>query len=56
MVSSSESGDGKTYFCINMASAYAMASKRTLLVDMDIRKPSIYKQLDCNNDLGVSNI
>jgi len=55
MVSSSESGDGKTYFCINMASAYAMASKRTLLVDMDIRKPSIYKQLDCNNDLGVSN-
>ena len=55
MVSSSESGDGKTYFCINMASAYGMASKKTLLVDMDIRKPSVYKRLGCENDLGVSN-
>ena len=55
MVTSSESGDGKTYFCINMASIYAMASPKTLLVDMDIRKPSVYKRLGCENNLGVSN-
>lgn len=55
MVTSSESGDGKTYFCINMACIYAMASQRTLLVDMDIRKPSVYVRLGCENNMGVSN-
>ncbi|MDO9633771.1 MAG: polysaccharide biosynthesis tyrosine autokinase [Paludibacter sp.] len=55
MVTSSESGDGKTYFCINMACIYAMASQRTLLVDMDIRKPSVYARLGCENNMGVSN-
>lgn len=55
MVTSSESGDGKTYFCINMACVYAMASPKTLLVDMDIRKPSVYKRLGVENNVGVSN-
>lgn len=55
MITSSESGDGKTYFCINMACIYAMASPKTLLVDMDIRKPSVYKRLGCENNMGVSN-
>lgn len=55
MVTSSESGDGKTYFCISLACIYAMASSKTLLVDMDIRKPSVYQSLGCENNLGVSN-
>jgi capsular exopolysaccharide synthesis family protein len=55
MVTSSESGDGKTYFCINLACIYAMASPKTLLVDMDIRKPSVYNRLGCENNMGVSN-
>jgi len=55
MVTSSESGDGKTYFSINMASIYAMSSQKTLLIDKDIRKPSVYRRLNCDNDLGLSN-
>lgn len=55
MVTSSESGDGKTYFSINLASIYAMASQKTLLIDMDIRKPSVFRRLDCDNDIGLSN-
>lgn len=55
MVTSSESGDGKTYFCINLACIYAMASPKTLLVDMDIRKPSVYQSIGCDNNMGVSN-
>lgn len=55
MVTSAESGDGKTYFCINLASTYAMASPKTVLVDMDIRKPTIYRRLNCENNIGLSN-
>lgn len=55
MVTSSESGDGKTYFSINLACIYSMASPKTLLIDMDIRKPSLYARLGCQNAMGVSN-
>ena len=55
MVTSSESGDGKTYFSINLACVYAMANPNTLLIDMDIRKPSIYNRLGCQNNIGLSN-
>ncbi len=55
MVTSGESGDGKTYFCINLAGIYAMSSKRTLLIDMDIRKPSINVRFNISNPDGVTN-
>jgi tyrosine-protein kinase Etk/Wzc len=55
MVTSSESGDGKTYFSINLACVYALASERTLLVDLDIRKPSIHSQLGVSNVQGLTN-
>ncbi|MDR2824755.1 MAG: hypothetical protein LBB41_06110, partial [Prevotellaceae bacterium] len=43
LVTSTESGDGKTYFSTNLASVYAMTKKKTLLIDMDIRKPSVMR-------------
>jgi capsular exopolysaccharide synthesis family protein len=55
MVTSTESGDGKTYFSINLAAIYSMASKRTILVDMDIRKPSINQRFNIVQPNGVTN-
>jgi tyrosine-protein kinase Etk/Wzc len=55
MITSAESGDGKTYFSINLAGIYAMASPKTLLVDMDIRKPSINQQFNIAQTEGVTN-
>lgn len=55
MVTSSESGDGKTYFSINLAGVYAMASKRVLLVDLDIRKPSIHGRFNIKPSYGITN-
>jgi capsular exopolysaccharide synthesis family protein len=52
---STESGDGKTYFSVNLAAVYAMASKKTILVDMDIRKPSINQRFNIVQPLGVTN-
>jgi len=55
MITSAESGDGKTYFSINLAGVYAMASKKVLLVDLDIRKPSIHGRFNINPAQGVTN-
>ncbi|MDD4970191.1 MAG: polysaccharide biosynthesis tyrosine autokinase [Paludibacter sp.] len=55
MTTSTESGDGKTYFSINLAAVYSMASKKTLLVDMDIRKPSVNQRFNIVQPNGVTN-
>jgi capsular exopolysaccharide synthesis family protein len=55
MITSGESGDGKTYFSINLASIYSMASKKTLLVDMDIRKPTLYQRFELEQSNGITN-
>ena len=55
MTTSTESGDGKTYFSINLAAIYSMASKKTILVDMDIRKPSINQRFNVVQPNGVTN-
>ena len=54
-VSSAESGDGKTYFSANLAAVYAVTQKKTLLVDMDIRKPNVHKLFDFDSEPGVMN-
>ncbi len=52
---STESGDGKTYVNINLATVYAMTGKKTLLIDLDIRKPSIGNRLGIEQKDGVTN-
>lgn len=55
IVTSTESGDGKTHFCLNYASMCAMTGESTILVDMDLRKPSISKRLSLDNEKGITN-
>ena len=54
-VTSTESGDGKTFLSTNLAALYAMTGKKTLLVDLDLRKPNIHTKLGLENGVGVSN-
>ena len=55
LTTSAESGDGKTYFNINLAATYGMTGQKTLLVDMDIRKPSVNSRLGLPESNGVTN-
>jgi len=55
MVTSSVSGEGKTFTSINLATIFAMSGKRTLLVGLDLRKPKIFDDFDIENNIGVSN-
>ena len=52
---STESGDGKTFLSTNLAALYAMTGKKTLLIDLDIRKPNIHTKLGLENGNGISN-
>lgn len=45
MVSSSVPGEGKTTLAVSLARAYALAGQATLLIDCDLRRPSIHREL-----------
>lgn len=53
-LSSSISGEGKTFFSINLASIYAISGKKVLLVGLDLRKPKIAEDFSLVNDKGIS--
>jgi capsular exopolysaccharide synthesis family protein len=46
MVSSALPSEGKSTMALSLARAYALTGKRTLLIDCDLRKPSINKHLN----------
>ena len=54
-VTSTESGDGKTFLSSNLATLYGMTGKKTLLIDMDLRKPNLHTKLGLENGKGLSN-
>lgn len=53
-VSSTISGEGKTFCAVNLAAIMAMAGKKTLLVGLDLRRPKIHRIFNVNNDAGLS--
>ncbi len=54
LVTSAISGEGKTFTAINLASIMAIGNKKTLLLGLDLRKPSIHKIFKYENDTGIS--
>lgn len=54
MVSSSISGEGKTFTTINLATVFALSGKKTLIVGADMRRPKIFEDFDCRNEVGLS--
>jgi capsular exopolysaccharide synthesis family protein len=54
MVSSSISGEGKTFTTINLATVFALSGKKTLIVGADMRRPKIFEDFNRGNDVGLS--
>ncbi|MEI6865129.1 polysaccharide biosynthesis tyrosine autokinase [Flavicella sp.] len=55
LFTSSVSGEGKTMVSINMATAFALSGKKTILVGLDLRKPKIYDDFKVDNKIGIVN-
>jgi len=56
VVSSAEPGDGKTTLLANLAVSIVQAGKRTLLIDMDLRRPGLTTLFAMKGMTGVSDI
>lgn len=56
LITSPESGTGKSTITSHLAVAYAQKGARTLLIDADLRKPTLHKYFSKNLYLGLSNV
>ncbi len=54
LVTSPLPGDGKSTTCYNLAAGFALLNKRVLLLDADMRKPSLHKRTGIRPSKGLS--
>ncbi len=54
LVTSTYSGEGKTFISINLAIAYSYFGKKTLLIEFDLRNPKVAEYFGLNNSQGLS--
>ncbi len=55
MITSSFSGEGKSFVSTNMGAVMALTGKRTVIMEFDIRKPKIISGLDLKRKMGITN-
>jgi len=55
VVVSAGAGEGKSTTAINLATVFAQAGARILIVDSDLRRPTLHKLFKVSNNLGLTN-
>ncbi|MEP0870311.1 polysaccharide biosynthesis tyrosine autokinase [Trichocoleus desertorum AS-A10] len=56
VVTSALSGEGKSTLALGLAMSAARLHQRVLLIDADLRRPSLHKQLNLPNEQGLSTL
>jgi len=56
IVTSAESGEGKTMTCVNLAVSFAVAGQRVVLVDLDLRDAGTHRLIGAHNEFGMTDI
>lgn len=55
-ITSTISGEGKTFVALNLAGIIAFSEKKVIILDLDMRKPKIHVGFGVPNDKGMSTI
>jgi capsular exopolysaccharide synthesis family protein len=56
LIAGAEPRAGKSTVLVNLAAAMAEAGRRVIIVDSDLRRPSLHQVLSLPNELGLSNV
>jgi capsular exopolysaccharide synthesis family protein len=54
-VVSAGAGEGKSTTVFNLASVFAQGGQRVLMVDSDLRRPTLHKMMRVTNNIGLTN-
>jgi polysaccharide biosynthesis transport protein len=54
MVTSATPGEGKSTVCCHLAMAHAQQSHKTLLIDCDLRRPSVHRRFGLTSETGLT--
>lgn len=55
-VTSTIGGEGKTTICTNLGGIIALAGKKVVILNLDMRKPTLHKRFGVKNQKGMSNL
>ncbi|PSL47323.1 capsular exopolysaccharide synthesis family protein [Chitinophaga niastensis] len=55
MITSSISGEGKTFLSAHLANALTVGNKKVVLVELDLRKPKLSRSFGLDNTVGLTN-
>ncbi|HEU5146603.1 MAG TPA: polysaccharide biosynthesis tyrosine autokinase, partial [Chryseosolibacter sp.] len=55
LVTSSTSGEGKSFLSINLAASLVLTGKRVVVLGMDLRRPTLLKSMKIADGIGITN-
>jgi len=55
LVTSTVSGEGKSFIAANLSLTLALTDKKVVLVELDLRKPKLGKTLNISQEIGITN-
>lgn len=56
VITSSVPGEGKSTTAGNLALSFAQTSQKTIIIDCDLRKPTLHKKFNVSNQYGLSDV
>lgn len=56
VITSSEKDEGKSTVSANLAYILAQGAKKVLIVDCDLRKPTVHKKFQVSNEIGLTEV